>query len=274
MNSEQAKFVLAAYRPEMDYEDDPVMAEAIDQLLRDPELARWFADERELDETISKMLLAESPPADLRTQLLAGLRASAPYPSRGRQLANVLGIAAGVALVCGLALVVQRSASDGANGMIAGRAPLLEWQTACVEIFADPDFRLDLTGSAYPVLERNLLERGTRVAGELPFATDRLAPIGCKVLAWRGLPVSLACFRAEGGEVVHLFVLPRGVADESLLRVRAHSQHIAGFATITWLQGDLIRMVASRMPADRLAPMVRTHSPYVASASTTPREGS
>jgi len=239
----------------MGYENDPVMSEAIDLVLRDPELARWFAEQLAFDGAITNALGARNPPAELRTILLAGIRASRCHPYRRRRTAAIVGMAAALALACSSALLWWRFASDTASTVMT-RAPLLAWQTACVSIFADPNFRLDLTGSDYSSLERHLVQRGTRVAGGLPFTAQAATPIGCKVLTWRGQPVSLVCFRVESGEVLHLFVVPRGIADEATLHHGPHHARVGEFATITWKHNDLIVMVASKMPAEQLAPLV------------------
>jgi hypothetical protein len=257
MNSQQARFVLAAYHPGMRYESDPVMAEAIGQVLRDPELARWFAEELAFDDAVTKALLAQNPPAELQTILLPGIRASRLRRDRRRRAAAAAAMAATLAITSGLALVSWRHHREGVSAA-ATHVPLVEWQTACVSTFADPNFRLDLTGRDYPSLERHLFESGTRVAGEIPFDIQTSTPIGCKVLAWRGQPVSLVCFRAESGEVLHLFVVSRGIADETRMRDSPHHARVGDFATITWTRHDLIIMVASKMAGEKLASLVTT----------------
>ena len=53
MNNEEAKLILQAYRPGGQDANDPRFREALEQARRDPELARWFANEQALDSRIS-----------------------------------------------------------------------------------------------------------------------------------------------------------------------------------------------------------------------------
>ena len=72
MNNEEAKLILQAYRPGGQDANDPRFREALEQAQRDPELARWFANEQALDSRISaKVQAAIKPPAHLKSQLLA-----------------------------------------------------------------------------------------------------------------------------------------------------------------------------------------------------------
>src|SRR6266852_6732226 len=72
MNNEEAKLILQAYRPGGQDTNDSRFREALEQAQRDPELARWFANEQALDSRISnKVQAAIKPPAHLKSQLLA-----------------------------------------------------------------------------------------------------------------------------------------------------------------------------------------------------------
>lgn len=249
MDREQARFILRVSRAGDSGPSDARLAEALALAERDPELRAWLERERAADAAIMRKLKAKEPPERLRAQLLAGARASRPA-SRQIGLPWWIAIAAAVALVTAGIVWTTRSRPDRESQVAT--APLREWQEACLAIFSAPDFALDRMADDYPSLEAFLLERGTRVAGELPFAPEAVQPVGCKVLAWRGQPVSFACFKATTGELVHLFVVPRGVAGEELLRSGVLPAQVGEFATLTWVRDDRILMVASKMPAERL----------------------
>jgi hypothetical protein len=67
MRNECAKFLLSAYRPNGADARDPVFKEALEQVQRDPVLARWFREQRDFDEMISAKLRLVEPPAGLET---------------------------------------------------------------------------------------------------------------------------------------------------------------------------------------------------------------
>lgn len=252
MDNQQAKLLLSAARATGADANDPRVAEALEQARRDPELARWLAEERAFDTTVVRKLQSKEPPADLRARLVAGARVSTSVKKRrGTPVAWWIGLAATVALVASTAVWWRLRPVEPGTELVA-RPALLEWQQSCLAIFNDPNFALDLMHGEYPPLEQHLTGHGTRVLPAIPFAPGAVGLVGCKVLAWRDQPVSFLCFKADTGELVHLFVMPRGTADEALLAAGPHRTFVGEFATVTWIQGDLVALVASKMTAERL----------------------
>ncbi|BET69220.1 hypothetical protein ASA1KI_41380 [Opitutales bacterium ASA1] len=256
MDNQEAKKRLSAARPDGADANDPLVSEALERARRDPELASWLSEERAFDMAVVRKLQSKEPPADLRARLVAGARPNTRTKERrGLPVAWWMGLAAAVVLVIfGAARWHLRPVSPDSE--YVGRPPLLEWQQSCLAIFDDPNFALDLMHAEYPPLEQHLTDHGTRVLPAIPFAPGAVGLVGCKVLAWRDQPVSFLCFKAETGELVHLFVVPRGTADETLIGARAHRALVGEFATVTWIQGDLVAFVASKMPAERLETML------------------
>jgi len=60
--------------------------------------------------------------------------------------------------------------------------------------------------------------------------------------------------------------LPRGPVDETLIRHGAHRSQVGDYATVTWLRGDRVVMVASALPADRLDALLALSADGVADA--------
>lgn len=268
MDNDQARFILAAARANGADATDAKVAEALAQAQRDPELARWLAEERAFDTAVVRKLQAKEPPANLRARIVAGAQLTRPAP-RTVPRAWWFGIAAAAAVVllAASALLWRRADPGHLGGEIAARPALTDWHQSCLAIFDDPGFSLDRMGAEYPPLETFLLGRGTRVLPEVPFVADALGLVGCKALAWREQPVSFLCFRSGDGELVHLFVMPRGTVDESTLATGPVHGRIGPFATVSWIQGDLVALVASKMPAEKLDALVaRTGSEPAAAA--------
>lgn len=81
MNNEEAKYILQAYRLNGQDAQDPQFREALEQLKRDPELARWFAEERAIDSRIGAKLKAGiKAPVNLKALLLAQRTMVHPAP--------------------------------------------------------------------------------------------------------------------------------------------------------------------------------------------------
>ncbi len=251
MDDERVRFLLGAARPHGADTHDPEIAAAAARAAADPALARWLEQERGFDAAIASRMQSLEPPAHLRARIAAGVRLGGrAAPSRRPVLFWSLGLAAALALVAGVVLLAPGGREDAPE--VAERAPLREWKEACLAIFADPEFALDLMDESYPPLEAYLRAGGTPVAGALPFREGVVFPVGCKILGWRGQPVSFTCFQTADGRLVHLFVVARGVADESTLARGPAREQVGEFASITWMRDDRIVLVASPMPAAEL----------------------
>jgi hypothetical protein len=252
MDNEEARFLLGACQPSGKDADGPEIAAALTQAQHDPELAAWLACERRSDSAIAKKLRELEPDPALRARLLAGGRASL-RARHWRTWRARFAIAAAVALTTGLGwwghAWIFSPARHAASAEIAS---LRTWQRNAVGVFSNPLFRLDREARAYEPLEKFLLARDTHVAGELPFSDAIGSAVGCKVLEWRGGMISLTCFRSDTGELVHLFVGARNDVDTSELQRGPHRAQVGAFATVTWLRGDLVVMVASKLPAEEL----------------------
>lgn len=248
MDNEQARFVLGACQPSGSDTSRPEVVEALAQARLDPELGTWLARERRSDAAIADKMRQLEPPTELRARLLAGGRASRPVTAFRRWYLP-LSLAAAAVIAVGVAFWPrQEKIIRTADGTPA----LVSWQRSCVGIFSNPFFSLDKTSDSYPPLEAHLLQCRAPTAGELPFNDAIADALGCKVLEWHGATVSLTCFHSKTGELVHLFVMPRGHVDETPLRRGAHREQVGSYATVTWLRNDLVVMVASKLPAGEL----------------------
>src|ERR1041385_6888235 len=71
MNEQEARLILQACRPgDLDH-SDPQIAEALGEVERNPELARWFAEEQAFDRAMAAHLQAVPAPFGLKTRILA-----------------------------------------------------------------------------------------------------------------------------------------------------------------------------------------------------------
>lgn len=269
MDNEEARFLLSACQPSGKDGDRPEIAEALAQARRDPELAGWLARERRSDAAISQQLRALEPPDTLRARLLAGGRAS--RRARHRRTWRVgLSLAAALALAAGTGWWAQSQLFAPVSSETSRSASLRAWQERCVGVFANPFFQLDLERPTYEPLARHLLGRQAPVADELPFNDTITTAVGCKVLQWRETVVSLTCFRSDTGELVHLFVSPRSALAPDAQPHGMQRAQVGAFATVTWQSGDLVMMVASKLPAEQLDRTLRAERAVAAAPLAIP----
>src|SRR6266852_9182231 len=78
MDNHEAKFILSAYRPGGQDAGDPRFVEALEQARRDPMLEQWFRDSVAFDSAMTDKLRAIEVPADLRQNILVGVKVSRP----------------------------------------------------------------------------------------------------------------------------------------------------------------------------------------------------
>ena len=190
MDKAEAQRILQSCRPDETDLSDPQVAEALERLATDPELARWFAEEQAFDRAIAAQLAAVPAPLGLKTRILAH---APPAPVSWWR---ALWPAPLVALVVLLVVLLQVAGFWGpANLRSAGEAA--DFSREMVSFIQLPP-NLEMKSDDLGAIKRYLAEKETRPA-EVPEPLAALAPLGCRVLSFRGHDVTLICFRREGG---------------------------------------------------------------------------
>jgi hypothetical protein len=205
MTTEQAKFILSAFRPNGSDAGNPAFGEALRWAGEDPMLGEWFARSRAHDAVLASKLAQILPPPGLREAILAGSRASAPRRSGGRRLAWFGGLAAAAALA--LVLFSMRSPARPESGATALAA------------FAINDMVTEKhggRGEPSAALIAELQEPGSRLPGADQIDFEKLRDTGCRTLNFAGHDVIEVCFVREGA-VFHLYVTRRdGPLEDSI----------------------------------------------------------
>ncbi len=245
MDNDRAKILLSAYRSDGADASDPVFAEALAQAERDPELTRWFAEERALDDRMHAALRSVRPPANLRDALLLTAKVSRmPTPRAWWTRPAWLAIAAAIVLFAGLAFVALRPHSTpftiaGVTSEI-GRLHRAE-RISLGAMTSDPE-----------QIQRWLKEHGGPHDFTAPTGLTSQMRLGCQVLDINGNKVSLVCFQIEGGQLVHLLVMDRRrLADPPVIGKPIMLQE-GELAFATWSEGDRTYVLASKIGADEL----------------------
>lgn len=210
MDSEQAKFILQSFRSsgahdqETDVQAEPLLAEALEQMKRDPDLAAWFAQEQAFDSVITRKLREVSPPAGLRTEILAGLRVEPPEStarvSRRRWLSGAVAAAGGLLLAAAATWKLRRSDAESATRLAFEKD---------MSVILDEGFDLDLLAPDHHRAVAWLHQEKAIEGLIVPRGLSALSSVGCRVFDWRDGRVSLICFRTKDNQIIHLFSLPR-----------------------------------------------------------------
>jgi len=236
MNNEAARLILQAYRPGGQDADDPQFREALEQAQRDPELARWFAKEQELDSRISAKLKASvTPPAHLKSQLLAQRKIVRPV-AWWRQPAWQLAAAACLALLVTLGVLWFKP---------AGQTQFAAYRSEMADFTAHKLDRLDLMSRDVPEVRRWLAQKESHGDLVIPTGLDGRPSLGCRLLDWKGHKVSLVCFDMENKQVAHLLVVDSAAFKDAPTESPVFNQ-VGDVATASWSRGGKTYVVASK----------------------------
>lgn len=234
MDNQEARFILSACRPNGSDHDDPRIRAALERLSTDPALAEWFQKEQAFDAAMASLLAQTSPPAELRQNILAGAKISAPR----RWQAPVWAMAATVVLSLTLAILWLRDS----------RSPgLAHWQTQALH-FLEGSVVLDHQSGDVNELKGWLRQRSAPAPEVLPAALAGLPGVGCKVLRDDGRVISIICFTMDSGELAHLVLTRSGGSRDEAPRFSSSD----GWNLVTWSEGGTSMMLATRAPAEEL----------------------
>jgi hypothetical protein len=185
MNNQDARQILALFRPGTADEMDPFFHDARQMAGTDPELARWLDAHCAAYLALRQKFQAIPIPPALKEQILSERKIHRPlFQNYWRPL---LAAAAVVVLLVGLA-----SAFWPHHGLTDRFAA---WRKRMTES-ALRSYYMDLT-SADPAQIRNFLKENNAPADySLPAGLKTAALAGCVASRWQGSPVSMICFKS------------------------------------------------------------------------------
>jgi hypothetical protein len=235
MDNEQAKLILHAYRPGGQDAGDPFFAEALEQARLDPELDRWFGEQRAFDEAMGKAVQFVNPPAGLWDSVALTSKVSILPRRRTNRPAwrhpGMLALAATLVVLLAVAALMRPVTDrDAVHPMT-------------VATFAKQ--ALDIAGSvslgkmsSNPAeLRAWLAERGAPSNFEIPPGLRDVPGIGCQSYTLDGTKVSLVCFMLSRDQIVHLFVVDEGALKDAAAGGKPVVRMEDGFAVATWTSG-------------------------------------
>jgi hypothetical protein len=196
MTEEQSKRILAVYRPGDQDRLDPYFAEALHEAESEADLARWFVEERQFDRAVAGHLGSVAVPFALKTRILANMASGTT--KRWRWLAPLTLAAAAAALaVCALLIGVSRS-----TGQHSGSVTEYEQEMMTFINLPPP---LEMESPKIAPIKQWIAERKAPLT-EIPPGIAAVEAMGCRILSFRGHPVTLICF-CHGTTVAHLLII-------------------------------------------------------------------
>jgi hypothetical protein len=237
VDSRQAKTVLECYRPGLDDPRSEPFAEAMEQMRRDPELARWLERELALDAAIGAKLRQAPIPPGLQSRILAGRPAVAPVVWWRRPLVVLAPVAA--VLIAAVAVV-----------MLAWRSPsgdIASYRGQMAAMVAG-DYKLDVEASELPKLREFFAERHWPADYSVPSSLQGYPLEGGMAVEWHGHKVSVICFGAEGDDSkdMWLFVTEPDALPDAPSSEVPEIAPAATLMTASWISAGKLYLFAGR----------------------------
>ena len=196
MTKEEAKKILATYRPGDQDRLESYFAEALQEVERDAELARWFAEEREFDRAVAAHLDSVPVPFGLKTRILANMAPPTAWKSRW-----VAALATAAAALFLFTLLVSLWRGSGQHS-----GALSDYEQEMMS-FVKLQPPLEMESLEIGPIKQWIAERKAPLA-EIPPGIAAVESMGCRILSFRGNPVTLICF-CHGQTVAHLLMVDR-----------------------------------------------------------------
>jgi hypothetical protein len=185
MNQEEAKQILALYRPGTADERDPSFREARQLAQSQPELARWFEEHCEAYLALRRKLRAVPVPPGLKERILSERKIRRSLFEK--YSAPLLAAAAAVVLMAGISFW-PRSWHKVDAGHAAYRKRMTETGLR--------GYYMDLSTTDSSQVRHFLKAKNAPADYTLPAGLQRAELAGCVVLRWQGAPVSMICFKS------------------------------------------------------------------------------
>lgn len=232
MDKSEIRAILSAYRPGEPETADARFQEAKAQAEADPELARWWAEQQEVDRVLAAKLQNARVPADLRSRVTA-------WEKRGARRSNW-----NRAILLAAASIIALAVLFGSwGGLFQPAISLADYRDEMVS-FVKLTPPLDLKSDELPRITTFLEKTGAPARFTLPRGLGEMEPVGCRTLRFRGHDVALVCFKRTDGRLVHLFVVDRGALPR-LARDGSRDYSAQGeWTTAAWAEGGRAYLVA------------------------------
>jgi len=197
MTSDEAKFILSAYRPDGSDAGNAAFGDALRMAGNDPMLGSWFGMSRAHDAAVAAKLREVAPPAGLREAILAGARVSGARRSEGVGRAWIVGLAAAAVLAVVIVTMKAPVRPEPTGAAFAGFA-INDMVTA----------KHGGSGEPAGALIAELQTSGSRIPGAGQIDFDKLRATGCRTISFAGHDVIEVCF-VRDGTMFHLYVSRR-----------------------------------------------------------------
>ena len=234
MDNQQVREILSLYRAGLDDANDPLFAEALAQAQRDPELARWFEQQRAFDTAVREKLRRIAPPASLVQRILTERKIVRPAVWWERP---VLLAAAAAAIV--LAVVA---------GFLFRQPEPQTFQAYRKNMarLVSGEYKMMLETKDLNAVRQFLTKNHGPSDFVLTKEMEKLPSEGCALIDWHRQHVSLVCLDRGADNDLFLFIIDRSALPDPPLSAAAQFAHVGKMTTASWTLGEKTYLLASK----------------------------
>jgi len=235
MDRREAQFILQAYRPNHQDRTDPLFAEALAMVEKDPELAVWFSEQQAFSQALSDKMKEIKVPNHLLSDTLAAGKVTSLKPQFKTK--RWLALAAAVIVSSLLSMLwMNRFTVSGEENFAAFRVDMGNYMSRI--------FFLDYTSENHDEI-RKWLDSKHGITDELiPAVLAKYPSVGCEIISWHDDEVVLICFDVNG-ELVHLFTLPNKVFADAPRTERKVTERVGKWETASWSQDGRLYLITT-----------------------------
>lgn len=243
MDSRQAREILALYRPGSTDAADPRMAEALDQVKRDPELAAWFQEHCAVYTALRGKLKAIPVPPGLKRQIIVGRADHAriiPLPGA----VKILLAAAAIVLLTTIVWFAFNNVRPSENTFALYR----DRMARSVQRTATTYMKMVSTSQADVLAYFRASQRPADFA--LSKTLQQLPAEGGSAFTWQNHPVEMLCLNAGTDAAgnrndLWVFVIDKNVMPDAPGATTQFRQ-VGNLMTASWSAGDKVYVLAGR----------------------------
>jgi len=231
VNSQEAKRILALYRPGSAEAEEPELREALEQTRQDPRLRQWFEQYCAFQEAMRQKFRQLEVPPGLNDSILAKNKIVAPLVWWRRPA--WLAAAAAIVILLGLSAFWpdQRQGDQFADY----RARMVRT--------ASRQYRMDMLTNDHNPIRRFFATNGAPADYVLSKGLEPLSVTGAGLLRWADTRVSMVCFDRGDQQMLFLFVVNRA-AVKSPPPATPQVRKVFDLQTLSWSQGSNVYILA------------------------------
>lgn len=239
MNSADAKRILIAHRAHRADAGDPELAEALQQVTRDPALAEWWKAQQSFHAAMRDGLASAPVPENLREQIR---RRTKIVPLPWWQQPPIWAAAAAVVLMAAFVAVFWNARPAGDSFAI--------FRSRMVSSVLR-SYHMDIRTNDMASIRQFLASKRAPADYALPAPLTRLPASGAGVMSWQAASVSMVCLDSGAQGTVFVFVVDK----RTVSKPPGPSPELAQvnkLMTASWTKGEKVYVVAIQADAEAL----------------------